>query len=255
MSSRRLAKLLDFGSINKNDVVKFDFKSNIFSATVTEGGVLHKCHWKNPQGLLLTVLKGKTFMSLSDWTECCIQEILHEFSTRYSSWKRVYHTKSGKTLDEIWKLYNEKKLSAVKKPSIDQLRQMNDRLMERLAKANEKIEDLTSTSESAVHPIIMDSPHGTYMVLQRMIQTGSPYLEQIKENGLTDFRKHLTEFTKQPLIIEDGSIDEKQAWFDDVKNNSPQDSLSVAKFVHDFFITDNKRKAQCVERDCKRIKT
>ena len=50
---------------------------------------------------------------------------------------------------------------------------MNDRLMERLAKANEKIEDLTSTSESAVHPIIMDSPHGTYMVLQRMIQTGS----------------------------------------------------------------------------------
>ena len=256
MSSRRLAKLLAFGSLSVNDVVKFDFKSNIFSATITEGGVLHKCHWKNPQGLLLTVLKGKTFMSLSDWTECCIQEILHEFSTRYSSWKRVYHTKSGKTLDELWKLYNEAKLAEVKKPSMDQLRQMNERLMERLAKANEKIEDLTANSGGSVRPIIMDSPHGTYMVLQRMIQTENPYLEQIKSNGLAEFRKHLTDFSKRTLTVEDGSIDVKQTWFDDVKERSPQDSLSVAKFVHDFFMKEQKRKAgQIMERGYKRLKT
>lgn len=259
MSSRRLVKLLAFGTLSVNDVLRFDFKSNIFSATITEGGVLHKCHWKNPQGLLLTVLKGKTFMSLSDWTECCIQEILHEFSTRYSSWKRVYHTKSGKTLDELWKLYNEKKLSDIKKPSIDQLRQINDRLMERLAKANEKIEDLTSSSEGAVRPIIMDSPHGTYMVLQRMIQTDHPHLQHLKENGLSDFRKHLTEFSKHPSLppVEDGSMCESHAWFEEAKKTSPQDSLSVAKFVHDFFVHDHKRKGTMMEResaDCKRIK-
>jgi hypothetical protein len=237
MTPRRLARLLQHEDITVNDVIRFEFKSNIFSATLTEGGVLHKCLWKNPKGLLLTVLKGKTFLSLSDWTESCIQDVLHEFSTRYSSWKRVFHVRSGKSLDEIWKAHTENKLAQVKKPTIDQMRQMNERLLEKLARANEKIETLTSgpseSSDDAVHPIVMNSPTGTYMVLQRMVDTQSPYVDEIKKNGLDDFRNHLAKFSKKS-IIEDGS--KSSEWFDRLKAGVPKDNMVVAKFVHDFFI-------------------
>jgi len=239
MSSKRLTQLVTHGEITIGDTIQFDFKSNRFTATFSEGGVLHLFFWKKPSGAKVPIFKNKTFVTLSGWTEACIQEILQEFSTRYSSWKRVMHVKTGKSLDELWKSYMENRLKTVKKPTIEQMRQLNERLLEKLAKAREKIEDLTQDEATpSVQPIIMDSPHGTYMVLQRMIQTQNPNLDSIQDMGLKDFRKHLETFSKEK-VIERGNISPQ--WFQECQQ-SQNKSHDVAKFVFDFFQKSRKRK-------------
>ena len=186
-------------------------------------------------------MKNKTFTTLSDWTESCIQDILKEYSTRYSSWKRVTHAKSAKTLDELWKLHREKRLKKVKKPTVSQLRQLNERLLERLAKANEKIQDLSEESvKETVHPIMMDSPHGTFLVLQRMTDTGNPALDSVQNMGLEQFRKHLKEFSSTKKVVESGEWSEE--WFDKLRKQKTSDH-DIAKFVYNFFM-NGKRKAE-----------
>lgn len=239
MSKKRLGQLFEHELIRVGDTVQFEFKGNTFVATFSEGGVLHKCSWGNNKHAQTQIFKNRTFITLSDWTESCIQEILQEFHTRYSSWKRVLHLKSKRTLDEIWKNYMQNRLEKIKKPTVEQMRQMNERLLEKLAQAKEKIEDLSSRENTrGIHPIIMDSPHGTYMVLQRMKETDNPNLSAIQGMGIDEFRKHLTTFTKEK-VIECG--DTTPHWFEEKRKTT--DNHEIATYVYNFF-TSNKRKAE-----------
>ena len=236
MTGKRLRQLAECGLVKPDDKISFSFKGHKFSATLAEGGILHNCLWCNPNETLKRIFETKTFTTLSDFTESCIQEKLNEYSTRYSSWKRVVHETCGRSLDEIWKEYMETKIKDTKKPTMQQMRQLNERLLERLAKANEKIDSLSAQSP-ATHPIILDSPHGTYMVIQRMIQHGNESCA--KELGLTKFREHLKEFSTSKVVVENPKLDAK--WFDSLKNDEKQ-AHNIARFVHTFFTSDNKKR-------------
>ena len=42
-----------------------------------------------------------TYPSLTAWSEACLREGLQEENTRYASWKRIIHQKSGRTLQNL----------------------------------------------------------------------------------------------------------------------------------------------------------
>jgi len=228
-----LAQLVESGSVTPGDSIYFRFKRNTFTAQFSDGGILYNCMWKDTDGKQTKVFNQKTFTTLSDWTESCIQELLKEYSTRYSSWKRVTHAKTDMTLDEMWKNHMEKRLNGVKKPTVTQLKQMNERLLEKLAMANEKIQDLTTENATmqSVHPIVMDSPHGTYMILQRMIDTENPVVADVKNMGMDEFRRHLKEFSSTQKVIETHRPDE---WFTKLRMEKTSDH-DIANFVYRFF--------------------
>ena len=89
-----LAELIKIG-----DTIEFTFKGNTFRAKILRGGLIGKCqqqsiHDKEPVSVLETTVG---FSSLTAWTESCLQDLLEEYYTRYSSWKRVYHRESKRS--------------------------------------------------------------------------------------------------------------------------------------------------------------
>lgn len=80
-----------------NDEVSFQFKGHTFAAQVTQGGLLSHCTWNGN-----AVLQDKVaFHTLTDWCDTCIQELVDEYVTRFSSWKRVRHSPTGQSLAQI----------------------------------------------------------------------------------------------------------------------------------------------------------
>lgn len=92
-----LQKLLGAGLLHCNDQLEFHFKGHKFTAKIVRGGFLSHCTWNsNP------VLEDKVaFTTLTDWCDTCIQELVDEYVTRFSSWKRVRHTPTGVPLAQI----------------------------------------------------------------------------------------------------------------------------------------------------------
>ena len=86
-----------------DDSVEFTFKGNHFTAKVLRGGLVGQCtlqrpHETSPQ----TILEGvASYTSLTAWTEACLQDVLEEYYTRYSSWKRVTHVQSKRTMGDL----------------------------------------------------------------------------------------------------------------------------------------------------------
>ena len=92
-----LHKLLAAGLVHRNDELAFHFKGHTFSARLTQGGLLSHCTWNSEP-----VLQDKVaFTTLTDWCDTCIQELLDEYVTRFSSWKRVRHVATGISLAQI----------------------------------------------------------------------------------------------------------------------------------------------------------
>lgn len=92
-----LHKLLTAGLVHKNDELAFHFKGHTFSARLVQGGLLSHCKWNGD-----AVLQDKVaFTTLTDWCDTCIQELLDEYVTRFSSWKRVRHVATGVSLAQI----------------------------------------------------------------------------------------------------------------------------------------------------------
>ena len=93
-----LAELIKIG-----DTIEFTFKGNTFRAKILRGGLIGKCqqqsiHDKEPVSVLETTVG---FSSLTAWTESCLQDLLEEYYTRYSSWKRVYHRESKRSMSDL----------------------------------------------------------------------------------------------------------------------------------------------------------
>ena len=89
-----LKDLVDFSLVNSGDKLSFTFKNHSFSARLFTGGLLGHCTWNNQ-----SVFEDRSgFTSLTDWSDTCIQECLHEFVTRFSSWKRIKHVATGTPL-------------------------------------------------------------------------------------------------------------------------------------------------------------
>ena len=90
-----LSELLQFGLVQCNDKLVFLFKGHEFSCILRDGGILCNCTWKQNNSITDCFMDRPGFTSLTDWCDSCIQELLSEYVTRFSSWKRVKHQKTG----------------------------------------------------------------------------------------------------------------------------------------------------------------
>ena len=134
--ARRLLNIIQSGvGLAQNDVIFFTFKKHKFSAYVTSAGLIHNVTWEKPNDHhVVSVFPMRTFESLTDWTETCIQEKLDEYHTRYSAWRRVRHFKTSKPMEELYKEYQRLKLSNPnnKKLNASELQQLNTLSAERI---------------------------------------------------------------------------------------------------------------------------
>lgn len=107
-SSTILQKLLDANLVHPGDEVAFSFKKHRFTGVISHGALITKCTWnKEPIG-------QSGFKTLTDWCDTCIQELVHEYVTRFSSWKRVRHVP---TMQSFTQLRESLPHSAAKVPS------------------------------------------------------------------------------------------------------------------------------------------
>ena len=258
---RRLQQLLQSQIVFLNDVLYFTFKKHVFTGKVAKGGLIWKCTWQKPGEDPNPVFANpstieqqrfiRTFESLTDWTETCIQECLDEYHTRYSSWKRVRHQRTDQPMEVLSKHLQKKQLA--KEPS----NAKHILLYEQLASQTHHIETLTNqlqewsdwykrthpqqqlpvdvvqtpaatndsvTSASAhAQPFVLTSDSGQYMVLHRMNEVAPPEcVSWLKQNGPENFQNMLkkldTTVEFEPLGTQPGTEVSKQ-------------------FVHDFFCT------------------
>ena len=73
LKMRRLQCLLESKLVKEDDVLEFTFKKHVFRGRICEGGFIYRCSWLNTSGMDMLIFEGKTFESLTDWTESCIQ--------------------------------------------------------------------------------------------------------------------------------------------------------------------------------------
>jgi hypothetical protein len=95
--------MLHLKLVKVDDTVEFTFKGNLFQARILRGGLLGKCMQKSiHQKEAVPVLQSTIgFASLTAWTESCLQDLLEEYYTRYSSWKRVFHKESKRSMSDL----------------------------------------------------------------------------------------------------------------------------------------------------------
>jgi hypothetical protein len=96
-----LSDMLHHKLIAAGDTVFFNFKGSRFSARVIRGGLIGNCKITTFDKTK-EILEGVTaFTSLTAWTEACLQDVLEEYYTRYSSWKRVNHKESKRSMGDL----------------------------------------------------------------------------------------------------------------------------------------------------------
>ncbi len=92
-----LAELIKIG-----DTIEFTFKGNTFMAKILRGGLIGKCQQQTLHEDAKNALTNTVgFSSLTAWTESCLQDLLEEYYTRYSSWKRVFHRESKRSMSDL----------------------------------------------------------------------------------------------------------------------------------------------------------
>ena len=269
--ARRLSYLVDYqGTLKKNDEIYFTFKQNKFSAIIKSSGLISDTTWKQPNSIEKKIFITRSFESLTDWTETCIQEKLDEYHTRYSAWRRVRHARSGRPMEQIYKEYNRNKLlKSVKKLSVNEYQQLVSLNQEKILYLEKIVEQLNETQdkwsqwfkenhpneqppvqtikeekkyeeeqqekkyEETVQPIVLDSPSGTYLVIQRMKETAPNTMTSIQTLGLNGFRKMTEKFIKENQTWNPPSTTEK--WFDNKIDDINKDPRLIARVVHEFF--------------------
>ena len=97
------ADMIAFGVVSVGDTVEFTFKSNYFCAEILRGGLVGNCRMlrANARASEKILQHTTAFSSLTAWTEACLQDVLEEYYTRYSSWKRVTHKESRRSMADL----------------------------------------------------------------------------------------------------------------------------------------------------------
>ena len=149
---RRLQRLLQARIVQDGDVLYFTFKKHMFTGKIAQGGLIWDCTHQKPGESPVEIFKHsnglnqqpyiRTFESLTDWTETCIQECLDEYHTRYSSWKRVRHQRTDQPMEVLFKHLQRRNLSTTTDTNKHIL------LFEQIASQKGHIESLTSHIES-----------------------------------------------------------------------------------------------------------
>ena len=258
---RRLQQLLQCRLVWPDDVLYFTFKKNRFYGSITSGGLIWKCTWQKPglepvaifqKGSLLDGLPYvRTFESLTDWTETCIQECLDEYHTRYSSWKRVRHQRLEQPMETLFKHFQRRSLPQTNEPTValyEQIAALQHHLEESNSTNNKWKEWFVSTNGNVplpvadtvakdnptrestnveAQPFVLTSDTGQYVVLHRVNEVAPPEcISWLKKNGPDSFKSLLGKM-KQTVVFEPVT-DCQQAW-------APVDTNTAKHFVHNFF--------------------
>ena len=96
-----LTDMLYHKLIHVDDTVFFNFKGNHFTASILMGGLIGNCKMSNFDKTKRILIGVTAFSSLTAWTEACLQDVLEEYYTRYSSWKRVSHKESKRSMGDL----------------------------------------------------------------------------------------------------------------------------------------------------------
>lgn len=265
---RRLQQLLQSRIIIPEDVLYFTFKKHKFTGRVAQGGLIWHCTWQKPGEDARFIFKRanqlngqpfvRTFESLTDWTETCIQECLDEYHTRYSSWKRVRHLRSESTMETLFKhlqrqqIIQEQSRGHATKDSNKSLL-----LFEQIASQKHHISILenklnswnkwftqtypeqqipvesislsnnTNTdTQNVAQPFVLTSEQGQFMVLQRVNEVAPvECISWLKQIGRDKFKEYMTDC-------------ETHIKFTPMTTNIPDSTTSpeaARQFVHDFF--------------------
>lgn len=89
--------------VHVGDGIQFTFKGNTFYAKILRGGLIGDCKIRRTYSQEIIVLDRfvSAFSSLTAWTEAMLQDVLEEYYTRYSSWKRVTHSSTKRTMSDL----------------------------------------------------------------------------------------------------------------------------------------------------------
>jgi hypothetical protein len=263
---RRLQQLIQSNLVWKNDILYFHFKKNKFTCEITQGGLIWKCCWTQPGGEKKELFRNstnidgrpyiRTFESLTDWTETCIQECLDEYHTRYSSWKRVRHLRLDQPMETIYKHYQQKKTKSSVENCVGLFEQIAgltirvDGLKKDLTKweewyvkthpdseppfqtvsnkTQEQKDEVETSTVSQTQPFVLNSAEGQFMVLQKLNTVASEECKSwLKKNGESEFREMLDEVQERGLF-EPVDVNHEQNW-------SPVNINTAKTFVHAFF--------------------
>lgn len=98
-----LADMIAHKVIAVGNKIEFTFKGNYFSAIIQRGGLINNCKMKRPHDQEAESILNQTiaFSSLTAWTEACLQDMMDEYYTRYSSWKRVVHHETKRSMGDL----------------------------------------------------------------------------------------------------------------------------------------------------------
>lgn len=276
--ARRLMHIIQSSvAFEPNDRIYFNFKKHKFYGVVTSAGLIHNITWFNHETKQTTVVfPTRTFESLTDWTETCIQEKLDEYHTRYSAWRRVRHEKTNQPMESLYKEYQRLKLEGQpdkKLTSQEQLQMLTLRaerilyLEKIISQRDEAInkwqtwfetkhpgeqapiekppeveqvepETVPTPAEpqppvnNSIQPIVLNSPSGAYITIQRVKQKFPQHASQIQQLGLKGFRQMAMKFEQHnkvwyPPVATD--------WFKKSANELNQDPHAIATLVHTFF--------------------
>lgn len=263
---RRLLQLLQSRIIHHDDILYFTFKKHMFTGCVAQGGLLWRCTWQKPGEEAVPIFQNhssihqqpyvRTFESLTDWTETCIQECLDEYHTRYSSWKRVRHRRSDQTMEALFKHLQRQNLEKKQKDA-DAPQQVL--LYEQIASQKHHIVSLKSALEKwtswytqnfpekalpispvdapaiqktepsgpQAQPFVLTSDKGKYMVLHRINEVAPPEcVSWLKQNGAESFQNILESVNK--TVYFESAKDGADTWPD-------ADADTCRRFVHGFF--------------------
>jgi len=125
-----LHELVERRLIDADDELFFEFRNNRFTCRVQRGGLLTRCTWlqgvssgRNEEQAVFTDRGG--FSTLTAWADACLHELLDEYISRFSSFKRVRHTTTNCTIDEL-----RARARALKpRGKADQLKVLSDELL------------------------------------------------------------------------------------------------------------------------------
>lgn len=260
---RRLQQLLQARIIFTSDVLYFTFKKHVFTGKIAQGGLIWRCTWQKPGEQANPIFQTRnaiqqqpyvrTFESLTDWTETCIQECLDEYHTRYSSWKRVRHQRTDQPMEVLFKHLQRRQMT----PN-NHGQERNVLLFEQIAAQQQHIETLKealtawsswfrekfpdepipveeeppteeneSSERAAAQPFVLTSERGQYMVLHRINEVApQECVSWLKQNGPSSFQNMLKTI-QQPVVFE--------PTVPGTNTNTPADAQTSKRFLYDFF--------------------
>ena len=273
--ARRLMHILQSSvDFNPNDKIFFNFKKHRFTGTVTAAGLIHDINWL-PQNSTtpITIFNLRTFESLTDWTETCIQEKLDEYHTRYSAWRRVRHMRTNQPMETIYKEYqrikldekSNKKLSGLEQQQLLTLRAERILYLEKCVEQRDKslkdweewhnkmhptepipirpqpkietpepVHQVPNTEQ--IQPFVLNSPGGAYIAIQRIKKRYPGSGKQIQELGLNGYKEMAKKFQElNKTYYPPTSTD----WFKQSVNDINRDANAIASVVHAFFSRKN----------------